>query len=279
MKKGTASMVEYIDVEIAENINNDNYVRSFARGLSVIQSFSEEQPEQTLADVATNTGLSRATVRRLLYTLVALGYVENDERFFRLTPKILQLGFSYLATVPFLKLAEPIVNRLVRDLQESSSIAMLDGGEIVYLLRVPTQKILTINLSIGSRLAAPCTALGKVLLSDLKEEALDKILVDFLESDNGNQDYLPKLGFSHLKASIVKVREQGWCIVDQELEQGLSAIAVPIFGKNKRIIAAMNIFSISKGSNHTEVLKSYLPVLLSAAEEISSYLRTKEKWY
>lgn len=277
MKKEITNKMENFDVETDESVSNENFVRSFARGLSVIQSFSEEHPEQTLADVATNTGLSRATVRRLLYTLMALGYVENDERFFRLTPKILQLGFSYLATVPFLKLAEPIVNRIVRDLQESSSIAMLDGGEIVYLLRVPTQKILTINLSIGSRLAAPCTALGKVLLSDLNDELLDKILVNFLESEN--QNHLPKPEFIQLKESILKVREQGWCIVNQELEQGLSAIAVPIFGKGRRIIAAMNIFSISKSSTHAENLKNYLPVLLSAAEEISSYLVTKEKWF
>lgn len=272
MKKETL-----IDIETAENDdtrNSENFVRSFARGLEVIRSFNKERPMQTLAEIATNVGLARAGVRRLLFTLMSLGYVEKEGRFFRLTPKILELGFSYLTTVPFWQMAEPIVNKLVREVEEGSSIATLDGGDIVYLLRVQTQKIMTLNLSIGSRLAAPFTALGKVLLSAVEDKKLDEILHDFLE----NQDFTnrPKPEFNQLKDSVLKVREQGWCIVNQELEVGLIAIAVPIFGKDKRIIAAMNIFRISE-NNSEEKLKGYLPALLKAAEEISNLSFTKQK--
>lgn len=260
-------------VENDEARNSENFVRSFARGLEVIRSFNKQRPMQTLAEISSDIGLARAGVRRLLFTLISLGYVEKEGRFFRLTPKILELGFSYLTTVPFWEIAEPIVNKLVSEVKQGSSIATLDGEDIVYLLRVQTQKIMTLNLSIGSRLAAPFTALGRVLLSTVEDKELDKILQNFLET----QDFThrPKPEFKRLKESILNVREQGWCIVNQELEAGLIAIAVPIFGKDKRVIAAINIFSISENNNE-EKLKSYLPALLSAAEEISNRSFTKQ---
>lgn len=276
MNKKTPINTTEITTEYDDTRNSENFVRSFARGLEVIRSFSKERPVQTLAEIATYTGLARAGVRRLLFTLMSLGYVENEDRFFRLTPKVLELGFSYLTTVPFWEMAEPIVNKLVNEVKQGSSIASLDGGDIVYLLRVQqTQKIMTLNLSIGSRLAAPFTALGRVLLSTVEDKKLDEILQDFLE----NQDFShrPKPEFNQLKDSILKVREQGWCLVNQELEVGLIAIAVPIFGKDKRVIAAMNIFGISENSDYEERLKNSLPALLSAAEEISKLSLTKQK--
>ncbi|CPO14497.1 IclR family transcriptional regulator [Burkholderia pseudomallei] len=130
----------------------DSYVQSFARGLAVIRAFDAEHPEQTLTEVASATGLTRAGARRILLTLQTLGYVEADGRLFRLTPKILDLGFAYLTSMPFWNLAEPVMEQLSARIHESCSAAVLDRTEIVYVLRVPTHKIMTINLSIGSRL-------------------------------------------------------------------------------------------------------------------------------
>lgn len=154
----------------------DSYVQSFARGLAVIRAFDAEHPEQTLTEVASATGLTRAGARRILLTLQTLGYVEADGRLFRLTPKILDLGFAYLTSMPFWNLAEPVMEQLSARIHESCSAAVLDRTEIVYVLRVPTHKIMTINLSIGSRLPAYCTSMGRVLLSSLDAAALDDTL-------------------------------------------------------------------------------------------------------
>jgi IclR family pca regulon transcriptional regulator len=135
----------------------DTYVQSFARGLSVIRSFSAKAPQQTLSEVAQRTGLTRAGARRILLTLEGLGYVESQGRQFRLTPKILDLGFAYLSSLPLWNLAEPVMEALVEQVKESSSAAVLEGADIVYVLRVPTHKIMSINLGIGSRLPAYCT--------------------------------------------------------------------------------------------------------------------------
>ena len=154
----------------------DSYVQSFARGLAVIRAFNAQRPEQTLTDVAAATGLTRAGARRILLTLQTLGYVEAEGRLFRLTPKILDLGFAYLTSMPFWNLAEPVMEELSAQVHESCSAAVLDRTEIVYVLRVPTHKIMTINLSIGSRLPAYCTSMGRVLLAALDDETLDATL-------------------------------------------------------------------------------------------------------
>ena len=154
----------------------DSYVQSFARGLAVIRVFDAARPEQTLTEVASATGLTRAGARRILLTLQTLGYVEADGRLFRLTPKILELGFAYLTSMPFWNLADPVMEQLSEQIHESCSAAVLDRTEIVYVLRVPTRKIMTINLSIGSRLPAYCTSMGRVLLSALDDAALDETL-------------------------------------------------------------------------------------------------------
>ena len=145
----------------------DSYVQSFARGLEVIRSFSAQAPRQTLSEVAARSGLTRAGARRILLTLQALGYVENDGRDFRLTARILDLGFAYLSSMPIWNLAEPVVEALVETVKESSSAAVLDGTDIVYVMRVPTHKIMKNSLGIGSRLPAHCTSLGRMLLAGL----------------------------------------------------------------------------------------------------------------
>src|SRR5689334_10461036 len=148
----------------------DSYVQSFARGLQVIRSFSASTPRQTLSEVAAATGLTRAGARRILLTLQTLGYVSSDGKLFALTPRILDLGFAYLSSMPIWNRAEPVMEALVRQVQESCSAAVLDATDIVYVLRVPTQKIMRINLGVGSRLPAWCTSMGRLLLGELSDE-------------------------------------------------------------------------------------------------------------
>jgi IclR family pca regulon transcriptional regulator len=154
----------------------DSYVQSFARGLSVIRAFSAEAPQQTLTEVAKRCGLTRAGARRILLTLETLGYVKCEGRLFSLTPKILDLGFAYLSSQPLWHFAEPVMQNLAADLRESCSAAVLDGGDIVYVLRVPARKIMSINLGLGSRLPAWCTSMGRVLLAGLSAPELETYL-------------------------------------------------------------------------------------------------------
>src|SRR6187551_3694305 len=148
----------------------DAYVQSFARGLEVIRSFSTRAPRQTLSEVAVATGLTRAGARRILLTLQTLGYVASDGKHFALTPRILDLGFAYLSSMPIWNLAEPVMEGLVGEVKESCSAAVLEGTDIVYVLRVSTHKIMSITLGVGSRLPACCTSMGRVLLAALPEE-------------------------------------------------------------------------------------------------------------
>ena len=156
---------------------SDSYVQSFARGLEVIRSFSAATPQQTLSEVAAQTGLTRAGARRILLTLQTLGYVETDGKLFRLSPRILDLGFAYLSSLPIWNLAEPVMEDLVEEVRESSSAAVLDGLDIVYVLRVPTHKIMRTTLGVGSRLPACWTSMGRMLLAGAEEHCLSEIAI------------------------------------------------------------------------------------------------------
>ncbi|ABC34115.1 helix-turn-helix domain-containing protein [Burkholderia thailandensis] len=244
----------------------DSYVQSFARGLAVIRAFDAEHPEQTLTEVASATGLTRAGARRILLTLQTLGYVEADGRLFRLTPKILDLGFAYLTSMPFWNLAEPVMEQLSARIHESCSAAVLDRTEIVYVLRVPTHKIMTINLSIGSRLPAYCTSMGRVLLSSLDDAALDDTL-----AQSTRRAYTPRtlVDPAALKDEIAHVRSQGWAIVDQELEAGLISLSAPIRNRRGQVIAAMNISGNAQRHSAKQMVKAFLDPLLEASQTVS----------
>lgn len=250
----------------------DSYVQSFARGLAVIRAFDAARPEQTLTEVASATGLTRAGARRILLTLQTLGYVEADGRLFRLTPKILELGFAYLTSMPFWNLADPVMEQLSEQIHESCSAAVLDRTEIVYVLRVPTQKIIALNLSVGSRLPAFCTSMGRVLLSGLPEERLDIVL---RESDRRPRTQRTITEVDALKAVIAGVREQGWALVDQELEEGLISLSAPIRNRAGDIIAAMNISGQANRTSARQMTKQFLGPLQQAAERISAMVRVR----
>jgi len=248
----------------------DTYVQSFARGLAVIRSFSAQAPTQSLSEVAARTGLTRAGARRILLTLEGLGYVEAQGRQFRLTPKILDLGFAYLSSLPLWNLAEPVMEALVAEVKESCSAAVLDGTELVYVLRVPTHKIMSINLGIGSRLPAYCTSLGRVLLGSLEPDELRRRLV---ASQPAALTARTVTDIDALAAIVDEVRRQGWCLVNQELEEGLVSLAAPVHDRSGRTIAALNISGQANRTSPEHMQQHFLPRLREAAEQISQLLR------
>ena len=256
-----------------KTVPGDRYVTSFARGLEVIRSFSASAPVQTLSEVAERAGLTRAGARRILLTLQALGYVVNDGRQFRLTPRILDLGFAYLSSMPIWNLAEPVMETLVAEVKESCSAAALDGTDIVYVMRVPTHKIMRINLGVGSRLPAYCTAMGRMLLADLPvEEAAQRL-------EASDRQPLTKHTVTEVDALMAKVaqaRKQGWCLVNQELEEGLIALAAPLVNRAGRTVAALNISGQVNRSTAKVMQDTMLPALLAATREMSRLLEMQK---
>ncbi|ROZ79665.1 IclR family transcriptional regulator [Ramlibacter sp. WS9] len=250
----------------------DSYVQSFARGLEVIRSFSAQAPRQTLTEVAGRAGLTRAGARRILLTLQTLGYVESDGKLFSLTPRILDLGFAYLSSMPIWNLAEPVMEALVEQVKESCSAAALEGTDIVYVLRVPTRKIMSIGLGVGSRLPAYCTSMGRMLLAGLPD---DEALRRLRTSKRGP---LTRHTITDVEALMVKVqqaRKQGWCLVNQELEEGLISIAAPITNRTGRTVAALNISGQANRTSSKAMQDTMLPPLLEAAQAISRLLGTQ----
>ena len=245
----------------------DSYVRSFARGLDVIRSFNQQAPTQTLSEVAQRTGLTRAGARRILLTLQSLGYVDSDGRQFRLTPRILDLGFVYLSSMPFWSLAEPEMESLADETGESCSAAVLEGTDVVYVLRVHTHKIMRTSLGVGSRLPAYCTALGRVLLAGLDEDQLRQRLKDSGVQRNTEHTVTDT---DELVACIGQVRQQGWSLVNQELEEGLISVAAPILNRGGRVVAAINISGQVNRTDVQAMQERYLPALLQRARSISA---------
>ena len=247
----------------------DTYVQSFARGLEVIRSFNASAPRQTLSEVAAASGLTRAGARRILLTLQTLGYVESDGKLFTLTPRILDLGFAYLSSMPIWNRAEPVMEALVQQVHESCSAAVLDATDIVYVMRVATQKIMSISLGIGSRLPAWCTSMGRLLLSDLDDaEVRRRLEAEPLEPLTKHT----VTDLDALLAKVVQARRQRWCLVNQELEEGLISIAAPIVNRSGRMVAALNISGQANRTSAKVMQETMLPALLASAQHISSLL-------
>lgn len=245
------------------------HVRSLERGLAVIQAFSREHPRLTLAEVARLTGLSRATVRRVLLTLEHLGYARSNGRGFELTPRVLDIGYAYLSSLDLSGIAQPFMEALVERTHESCSAAVLDGGEIVYVARVPTKRIMTISLGLGSRLPAFATSMGRVLLAELPAERVDQVvgpepLAAITERT------ITRLADLH--AELARVRRQGWSLVDQELEIGLRSVAAPLRDRHGTAIAAVNVSSHASRVSLDVVRAEVLPALLDTAAAVNERL-------
>lgn len=247
----------------------DSYVQSFARGLEVIRSFSAQAPRQTLSEVAERTGLTRAGARRILLTLQTLGYVESDGKLFRLTARMLDLGFAYLSSLPIWNLAEPTMETLVAEVKESCSAAVLDGTDIVYVMRVSTHKIMSIGLGVGSRLPTYCTSLGRMLLSALPTDQMMQVLQS---TERTARTRYTLTDVNELATKIAQVRKQGWSLVNQELEEGLVSIAAPITDRSGQTVAALNISGQANRTSAKVMQETMLPALLEASRSISRRL-------
>lgn len=242
-------------------------VQALERGLAVLQVFSHEHPALTLSDVARLTGITRATARRILLTLERLGMVRSDGRRFSLTPRVLSLGWAYLSSLSIWEIAEPLMRDLVDRTGESCSAATLDLPEVVYVARVPTRRIMSITLGVGTRLPAHATSMGRVLLAGLPPRELDAFL-----DGTALEPYTPRtvVDADRLRRVVGEVREQGWALVDQELELGLRSIAAPLRDADGRVIAALNVSAAASRVPADDLFARFLPPLLETAGAIST---------
>jgi IclR family pca regulon transcriptional regulator len=246
------------------------FVQSLERGLEVIRALSLPGPGRTLSDVARDTGLTRASARRFLLTLEELGYVRSDDRRFVLTPRVLELGYAFLSSFTLPQIAQPHLRELVERVHESSSVSVLDGAEIVYVAREPTQRIMTVAISVGTRFPAYATSMGRVLLSGLADPELDEFLnTAELRSLTG----ATVTDRAQLRKIIDRVGRQGWALVDQELEDGLRSVAVPIRNGSNHVVAAMNLSTHASRRTAAAIREELLPPLREAAGRIERDLQ------
>lgn len=256
--------------DISAQAGDPNFMASLARGLAVIEAFSPQRRQMSISQISQKTGIPRAAVRRCLYTLAKLGFVSaEDGRNFALRPRILSLGHAYLASTPLAKAAQPVLRDVSNRLHESSSIAILDGDEILYIARASTSRIMTIDLDIGSRLPAVYTSMGRVLLAHLPEDEREACL--------GRAKLIQYTAHTlmtveALRAELARVRTQGYAVIDQELEIGLRSIAVPIAAPDGQVVAAINVGLQAARVSVAEMEERILPVLRDAAAELALLL-------
>jgi IclR family pca regulon transcriptional regulator len=257
---------------IAEQIDamtDPSFMTSLARGLAVVQAFSDSRKPQTIANISQKTGIPRAAVRRCLHTLRELGYVDAELNNFSLRPKVLTLGYSYLSSTPLTVSAQPYLNNISRTLNESSSLAVLDDGEVLYVARAATSRVMSVALNTGSRLPAYCTSLGRVMLAHLPADQLDAYLARtklraMTENTVVNQ--------KRLREILAGVRQDGYAINDEELELGLRSIAVPVRGASGNVLAALNVGAQAARVSVQQLRQEFLPVLQRGAQELSILL-------
>lgn len=246
-----------------------HFVQSLDRGLAVIRAFDGDAPELTLSEVARRTGLTRAAARRFLLTLVDLRYVATDGKAFRLTPGILRLGYAYLSSLSLPEIAEPHLERLVARVRESSSVSVLDGEDVVYVARVPVSRIMTVAINVGTRFPAYATSMGRVLLAGLSDRDLDAFLATArLDPLARGVVWSP----AKLRAELDRVRGQGHALVDQELEEGLRSLAVPLRDRGGTVIAAANLSTHASRRTIEAMREDLLAPLLATAADIEADL-------
>jgi IclR family transcriptional regulator, pca regulon regulatory protein len=253
-------------------VRNSDFVQSLDRGLAVIKAFGPDRERLSLSDVARATGLTRAATRRFLLTLVKLGYVRNDGREFSLRPRVLELGYAYLSGLGMPEVAAPHLEELVAKVRESSSISVLDGHHIVYVARVPTKRIMTVAISVGTRFPAYATSMGRVLLAGMTQDELERYLA---EADFESFTLRTVTDPGRLREIVREVGKQGYAIVDQELEEGLRAIAAPIHGAGDTVTAAINLSAHASRVSMAAMRTELLPALLDTASSIEADLRSQ----
>ncbi|WP_374976025.1 IclR family transcriptional regulator C-terminal domain-containing protein [Microbacterium trichothecenolyticum] len=266
----TSSADASVDPAAGEGGRSSDVVQSLARGLAVIRAFDAEHPELTLSEVARRADITRAAAGRFLRTLEQLGYVRAAGRTFSLTPRVLELGFSYLSALSIPEIVQPHLERLSREVDESVSAAVLDGGDIVYIARVPTRRIMSVRITIGTRFPAFATSMGRVLLAGMPDGAVDELFA---------ASVLPSLtartvtDATALREELDRVRAQGWSLVDGELEPGLRSVAVPLHDRRGDVVAAVNVSTSATRDTVEHVLQRHLPALRETAAAIDAELR------
>ncbi len=248
-----------------------NFMTSLARGLIVIQAFTQQHPQMTISQLSVKTGLSRAAVRRCLYTLTKLGFAgAEDGQRYALRPRMLTLSHTYTTSSALSTAAQPILERMSAAYRESFSVATLDGEDIVYIARTQVSRVMAVDLHIGSRLPAYCTSMGRVLLAYLPTEQLEHYLanVNLIPHTTRTITTIDKL-----RLALRNVRRLGYALVDQELEVGLRSLAVPVYAPSGRVVATVNLSGNAPRMPVFEMQSQFLGPLRQAAAELSSFLR------
>ncbi len=254
--------------------DNKDYVTSLERGLAVISCFDKNRCKLSLTEVARHTNLARATARRFLHTLHALGYVETDGKLFWLSPKVLNLGFAYLSSQPLIELIQPYIREVSEKTCESCSVSVLDLPDIVYIARSLTQQIMSVSLHIGTRLSAISTSMGRVMLAELPDTEIE----NFIKSSE-IEKYTKQTLTDHTSIldEVLLARKQGYSVVNQELEIGLCSVSVPIINKQGKALAAINISSQPQKMDKKRLREELIPSLQAAAKKISEVLPADER--
>ncbi len=251
-------------------MRDGDIIHGLIRGLSVIECFDEQHARMSISDVAERTGLERATARRCLLTLTHLGYATYDGKFFELTPRVLNLGHSYLAATPLPRLIQPFLEQLSGATNESTSAAVLDGTDILYVARVSTRRVMSINLAPGARLPAYCTSMGRTLLAALPPEEARAILE---RSELVAYTDHTRADMASITTELAVIAAQGFAVIDQELELGLCSIAVPLYDATGRVAAAINIGAQSTRAPTSRMIAHFLPLMRKVQAEVRPLLR------
>jgi IclR family transcriptional regulator, pca regulon regulatory protein len=249
---------------------SSDFVQSLERGLAVIRAFDAEHRELALSEVARSTGLTRAAARRFLLTLVKLGYVNFSNGRFSLRPRVLELGYAYLSSLTLPEVAQPHMEALVAQVNESCSISVLDDTDIVYVARVPTRRIMSITLAVGTRLPAFVTSMGRVLLAGLADDEREDRLARLELTPLTSRTVTDK---DSLRAILATVGRQGYAATDQELEEGLRSLAVPLRNASGTVVAALNVSVHASRASMAVLKRDFLPLALAAAAAIEEDLR------
>lgn len=254
--------------EAAEGRDTD-FVQSLERGLAVLTAFGATSPAMTLSEVARRTGLTRATARRLLLTFETLGYMRSDGREFELTPKVLDLGYAFVSSLGLPQIAQPYMEELSERVNESVSAAVLDGNDIVYVARVPTKHVMSISLGLGSRLPAAITSMGRVLLAGLRADAFEAWLAGARwEPRTARSIRFP----DELRHVVGECRRDGFAVIDQELEDNVRSVAVPITDRTAGVIAALNVGTSAARVSLSDLHERIVPELRATARAISTQM-------
>lgn len=246
-----------------------NLIGGFLKGLAVIESFGSERQRQSIADIARATGFDRATARRLALTLVHAGYAEYDGKFFWLTPKTVRLGNAYLYSAELPNILQMHLEQLSSKIHESCSASILEGNEVLYIARASYERVMSINLRVGSRLPIHCSSMGRVLLSTLDEDSIIAIL-----GSGPLQRFTPKTctDVDKLVEIISHVRRDGYAVVDEELEIGLRSVAIPVVDRASNTVAALNIGTNAARVPISRLSGEYLDQLRKIQSDISNVL-------